>query len=104
MHPVLRHLIDTNFEDLAGSRVDGRIAITDDLINKGLHEVIASLTRPAPAPPAPKPAPTPYAETDQETTEMPDPKLLLRKLDVEKLQYRTEAGRTVLEIACAVKK
>ena len=106
MDPVLRHLLDTDFADLAGSRIDGRIAITDELINKGLHEAIATLTRPpAPAgtaaPASPPPAPTPY---DDKTTELPDPKALLRKLDVEKLLYRTEAGRSVLEIACAVKK
>ena len=108
MHPVLRHLLDTDFADLAGSRIDGRIAITDELVNKGLHEAIATLTSPAsaakttaPASPPPAATPTPYAE---KATEMPDPKALLRKLDVEKLQYRTEAGRTVLEIACAVKK
>lgn len=108
MHPVLRHLLDTDFADLAGSRIDGRIAVTDELVNKGLHEAIATLTRPAapakttaPASAPSAPGPTPYAD---KAVEMPDPKALLRKLDVEKLQYRTEAGRTVLEIACGIKK
>lgn len=102
MHPVLKHLIDNDFRDLAGSRVDGQIALSDDLINLGLHELIAQLTAPA-APPqtagaatAASPAPT--------GTATPDPKALLRKLDVEKVHYRTEVGRTVLEIACAIQK
>ncbi|WP_116106663.1 hypothetical protein [Lewinella sp. IMCC34191] len=109
MHPVLQHLMDTNFEDLSGSRVDGRIAVSDDLINLGLHEVVAMLTKSSAAPagktesPAPESTPTPYDSTEKKAA-TPDPKALLRKLDVEKLQYRTETGRTVLEIACSVRK
>ncbi len=110
MHPVLKHLIDTDFEDLAGSRVDGRISITDDLVNLGLHELVATLTKSSPSPernaPAspPKETPTPYDTEITKEDATPDPRALLSKLDVEKLQYRTESGRTVLEIACAVRK
>ncbi|MGB3799520.1 MAG: hypothetical protein WA952_06860 [Lewinella sp.] len=110
MHPVLQHLMDTNFEDLTGSRVDGRIAVSDDLINLGLHEVVAMLTKPAASArtssetPKTDSAPTPYDSDSEAKVSTPDPKALLRKLNVEKLQYRTETGRTVLEIACSVRK
>ena len=108
MHPVLEHLIKTNFSDLNGSRVDGRIAVSDDLVNLGLHELVATLTKPAPsgmpAKPAQKAEPAPYENAPADPAPTPDPRALLGKLDVEKLQYRTESGRTILEIACAVKK
>ena len=106
MHPVLQHLINNDFEDLSGSRIAGTVAVSDDLVNLGLHELLALLAQrkdPAPAS-APNPTPAPYDETSDTTAQLPDPQALLRKLDVEKLQYRTEAGRTVLEIACAIKK
>ncbi|WP_116125670.1 hypothetical protein [Lewinella sp. IMCC34183] len=102
MHPVLQHLMNTDFADLEGSRVEGTFAVSDDLVNLGLHELIAQLvTAPASAPAA---APAPYDSTPTEKTAAPDPKALLRRVDVEKLQYRTEAGRTILEMACAIKK
>ena len=112
MHPVLEHLIKTNFADLQGSRVDGRIAVSDDLINLGLHELVATLTKSSSAGPspssapaqAPKEEPAPYGNAPTKPEPTPDPRALLGKLDVEKLQYRTESGRTILEIACAVKK
>ena len=110
MHPVLEHLIKTNFSDLSGSRVDGRIAVSDDLVNLGLHEVVAMLTKPSGpgtfAAPASTQAsePAPYGNDPSPEVSAPDPRALLGKLDVEKLQYRTESGRTILEIACAVKK
>ncbi|NJB86610.1 hypothetical protein GGR26_002378 [Lewinella marina] len=100
MHPVLQHLIDNDFRDLAGSRVEGQLSLSDDLINLGIHELLAQLTAPAPAPPAPTEVPSPKPQT---TTPAPDPRALLGKLDVEKLNYRTETGRTIVEIACAIK-
>ena len=100
MHPVLKHLIDNNFSDLEGSRVEGTLAVSDDLVNLGLHELIAQITAPAAARPA---APAPYDTPSEEGEPAPDPRAVLRKINIEKLQYRTEAGRTVLEIACGIK-
>ena len=93
MHPVLQHLIDTDFSDLRGSSVEGQFAVTDELVNLGLHELIGQLTKPAPSTTA-----APAAPPAKKTAELPDPKLLLRKVNIEHLRYRTEAGRTVLEI------
>ena len=100
MHPVLKHLVETNFNDLNGSRVEGTIAVSDDLVNLGLHELIAQILAPASPP---KEAPAPYDTATEAAEPAPDPKVLLRKLDIEKLHYRTESGRTVLEIACGIK-
>ncbi|WP_420461208.1 hypothetical protein [Neolewinella sp.] len=97
MHPVLQHLIDTDFSDLQGSSVEGQFVVTDELVNLGLHELVSQLTKPASAT-----STAPAAPPASQTTELPDPKLLLRKVKIEHLQYRTEAGRTVLEIKAGV--
>ncbi len=99
MHPVLRHLLDTDFADLKGSKISGQIALTDELINLGLHDLLGQLTKaaaPASDSPAPASAPKPTGPA------LPDPKLLLQKLQVAHLKYRTEAGRTILEIEAGV--
>ncbi len=100
MHPVLKHLLATDFADLAGSRVEGTFAVSDEMVNLGLHELMAQLK--APASPL-KAAPAPYDSSVADPEPAPDPRALLGKLDVEKLNYRTEMGRTVLEIACGIK-
>ncbi|MCP9236597.1 hypothetical protein [Lewinella sp. JB7] len=98
MHPVLKHLIETDFSDLSGSRVEGQIALSDDIINLGLHEVLNQLRRaPTPENVAPASPPRPAAANT-----LPDPRLLLSKVDVEHLKYRTEAGKTVVEIKAGV--
>jgi hypothetical protein len=97
MHPVLSHLIETDFADLAGSRIEGQIAVTDALINAGLTDLIGQLTRPAsPTPSAPASPPKPFPE--EATTTVPDPKVLLQRVKIEHLRYRTETGRTILEV------
>ncbi len=93
MHPVLQHLIDTDFSDLQGSSVEGQFAVTDELVNLGLHELVSQLTKPASST-----STAPAAPAGDKTTVLPDTKLLLRKVKFEQLRYRTEAGRTVLEI------
>ncbi|MBB4078730.1 hypothetical protein GGR28_001343 [Lewinella aquimaris] len=98
MHPVLKHLIETDFADLNGTHVEGQIALSDDIINMGLHEVLSQLRQPA-VPKDTAPAPPPAANTSES---MPDPRVLLSKLKVEHLKYRTEVGKTVLEIKAGV--
>jgi hypothetical protein len=98
MHPILKHLIDTNFSDLTGSRLEGQIALTDDIINLGIHELLNQLTQPS-VPENHAPAAPPTSSTRGATkAAMPDPKLLLQKVKVDHLKYRTEQGKTVLEI------
>ncbi len=101
MHPVIQHLLDTEFADLRGSRVEGQIALTDELVNLGLHDLVAKLTQPAVAS-ATTPAPASAPATKPAAPALPDPKLLLQQVKIEHLRYRTEAGRTILEIKAGV--
>ncbi len=95
MHPVQKHLFETNFKDLAGTRIEGTIALSDELINLGIMDFLSGLksgaASPAPSASSPAPAAAPAA--------MPDPKELLAILDIEKLKFRSEAGRILVDIA-----
>ena len=93
MHPVQKHLFATNFRDLAGTRLEGTIALSDELINLGLGELLAQLKTSTPDSDAP-----PAAKKAAPTSALPDPQALLALLDVKKLQYRTGEGRTFLEV------
>ena len=41
MHPVQKHLFDTNFKDLDGTRIEGTIALSDELINLGIMDFLS---------------------------------------------------------------
>lgn len=99
MHPVQKHLFATNFKDLAGTRIEGTIALSDELINLGIMDFLSGLQSGAVAS-APKVAsPAPAAAPD----EMPDPKALLALLDIEKLKFRSEDGRILVDVAAGLK-
>ena len=100
MNPILQHLLDTNFNDLKGSKVDGQLVISDELINLGIHDVLTQLKSPDPAPAAAPKEAAKGASTDE--VSLPDPKEMLRHVTIDHLKYRTEAGRTVLEIRAKV--
>ena len=95
MHPVLKHLVATDFADLSGTKVEGQIALSDELVNLGLMDVLAKLKADDPAA---NTASAPASAPPKATEAMPDPAILLRKLKIDHLKYRTENGRTVLEI------
>ena len=97
MHPVLKHLLDTDFKDLSGTRIEGQVALSDDLINQGLHDVMTMLRQPAGNQGTEKAA-VPKTTAPASSAQLPDPKLLLQKLNVEHLKYRTEVGKTVVEM------
>lgn len=98
MNKLLKHLIDSDFADLAGSRIEGRIALTDEVVNLGLHEMLAKFG-PSASPENDAPASAaPDATATEKPEAMPDPKLVLQKIKVEHLRYLTEDGRTILEI------
>jgi hypothetical protein len=98
MHPVQKHLFDTNFKDLAGSKLEGTIAISDELINLGIMDFLNGLKSgaendaPKETPPAPAAAPS-----------MPNPKDLLALLDVETLTFRTGEGKAMLDVKVSLK-
>lgn len=93
MHPVEKHLLDTELAGLEGTRIEGTIAFSNDLVNAGLLEMLAKLKAPA----------APQTTTDTTSSARPattpiDPAALLKKLDVKVLRYRTEAGKTLVDV------
>ena len=96
MHPVQKHLMETEFSGLEGTAIEGTIALSDELINLGLLEALAKLK--AAGQPTTVKASTEAAGTQQAAEAELDPQALLKKLTVEKLKYRTEAGRTMVDI------
>ena len=104
MNPVLQHLINTNFSDLRGSKIDGQLALSDELVNLGIHDFLAQLKSP-PSQPAPAPKSASGSAPDGRASDeagLPDPKEMLQHVTIDTLRYRTEAGRTVLEISAKV--
>ncbi len=98
MHPVQKHLMDTDFRDLAGTRIEGTIALSDELINLGLMEVLAQLKTMGAASTITAPTEAAATRATVEAEPSVDPKALLKNLQIDQLEYRTEAGKTVLEI------
>ena len=111
MHPVQKHLFDTNFKDLAGSSLQGTIAVTDELVNLGIMDFINGLqgARSAPATAATSPdsaLPTESGLADASPAaapELPDPKALLAHVDIKVLKLRAEQGRLLLDVDVAMK-
>jgi hypothetical protein len=98
MHPVQKHLFDTNFKDLAGSKIEGTIAISDELINMGIMDFLNGLKSGAESDAAENPNPAPAAAPNA-----PDPKKLLALLDVETLKFRTEKGKAMIDVKVSLK-
>ena len=98
MHPVQKHLFDTDFKDLAGSKLEGTIALSDELINMGIMDFLNGLKSEAgsEAPENPSPAPAAAPTT-------PDPKALLALLNVETLKFRTGEGKAMLDVKVSLR-
>jgi hypothetical protein len=99
MHPVQKHLFDTNFKDLAGSHLEGTIALSDELINLGIMDFLSGLKSSADTTASKKLSKAPAAAP----TAMPDPKQLLAILDVETLKFRSAEGRIFVDVAAGIK-
>ncbi|MEO0732046.1 MAG: hypothetical protein AAFZ52_04380 [Bacteroidota bacterium] len=95
MHPVQKYLFATNFRDLAGAKLEGTLALSDEIVNLGLGELLLALKTTSA---------TPGADATHKTSSpSPDPKALAGLLEVEELQYRTEKGRTLVDIKTSLK-
>jgi len=96
MHPVQKHLFDTNFRDLSGTRLEGTIALSDELINLGILDFLQQLQKPdAAAAPVKEDRPA-------SSSSLPKPEDLLKMLTIEEVKYRTEAGKTLLDIKAGI--
>lgn len=93
MHPVEKHLFDTNFKDITGAQLEGTIALSDEIINLGFGELLGQLN--ATANTSSKTGASPKTESPVAT---PDPQAMLQLLNIQQLKYRTETGKTILEI------
>lgn len=98
MHPVQKHLFDTDFKDLAGSKLEGTIAVSDELINMGIMDFLNGLKPGAGPDAAEKPSPAPAA-----APATPDPKKILALLNVETLAFRTGEGKAMLDVKVSLK-
>ncbi|OAV46161.1 hypothetical protein [Lewinella sp. 4G2] len=99
MHPVQKHLMETEFSGLEGTAIEGTIALSDELINLGIMEALAKLKaagQETTAKGTTEAAGT-QAAAQAEDAEI-DPKIFLKKLNVDKLHYRTENGRMLVDI------
>lgn len=90
MHPIQKHLFDTNFKDLEGTRIEGTIALSEELINLGILDFINSLKTATPDPAS--------KSSDAAPAAAPDPKALLALLDFEKLQVQMVKGKILVEV------
>ena len=95
MHPVQQHLMDTDFAGLNGTEIEGTVALSDELINLGIMEVLAKLK--SAGQPKPVKATTEAAGTRKAGEPEMDPQQLLQKLRVDEFTYRTEQGKTMLD-------
>ncbi|MEM1359972.1 MAG: hypothetical protein AAGF89_17325 [Bacteroidota bacterium] len=98
MHPVQKHLFATNFKDISGAQIDGKFALSDELINLGLGELLSQIKTNDSASAA---GGTP--STTNNVVLPPDPREMLQLLDVKKLEYRTAVGKTILTIKASLR-
>lgn len=96
MHPVQKHLFDTNFRDLSGTKLEGTIALSDELINLGILDFLQQLQNPD------KTTATAKSDAPEKSSSMPNPADLLKVLTIEEVKYRTEAGKTLLDIKAGI--
>ena len=99
MHPVEQHLFATNFKDLAGTRIQGTVALSDELINLGILDLLQGLKG--------EPSSTSTAESkkaDSVDAARPDPQAMLGLLDIDQLTVKAKEGRIFLEVDVELKK
>ena len=93
MHPIQKHLFETNFRDLNGSSIEGTLAFSEELINLGVMELLQGLQNDK------KEAGAEVTSTPiKGDTSLPDPKELLKLVSVEQLTLRMEQGRLLVDI------
>ncbi len=93
MEDLIKDILDRQLQDFAGAEVRGRLAIADGVVNEVLQAFIRSATATT-GTAEPTAVPDPTAPAGPAI----DPQQLLRWLQIDRLAYRTEAGRTVLEL------
>lgn len=96
MENVTKRLFDHQLRDIAGTRVAGKICVSDPAVNEIIGELIATLTQTG------KKAEAQH-QISGKGTALPPPADLLKALSIDRLHYRTEEGKTILEINVGIK-
>ena len=99
MHPVQEHLLRTNFRDLAGTRIEGTLALSEELVNLGVADFLQRLQTSAAAGEGAAGAAKSVATPGEAT---PDPQQLLQLLTIDQLAVRLEEGRMKVDVEAAL--
>lgn len=97
MDELIHKIISNQLRDFAGTRVEGKIVLSDELINEVLTLGRQSLvTKPE--------ATAEQSAAPSEAVPQLDLPQILGFLKIEKLQYRTEKGKTIIEVKGGIPK
>lgn len=96
MHPIQQHLFETNFRGLSGTRIEGTLALSEELINLGILDLLQGLRATSPPPTADVPSAKATAPAG------PDPQALLQILQVDTLQIRAEKGKVLVDVKAGI--
>lgn len=94
VHPVLKHLIQTEFRDLEGAAIEGQLCLTDAAINLGLGEAVKNLI--------PTDGGHKNSGSSVPGSSLPDPSVFTKKVRIGRVHYRTETGKTIVEIKASL--
>lgn len=90
---MLQRLLNNQLADLAGTRIEGQIVLSDALMNEAIQLGLKEIATPVNT-----------EKAAVSTVDFPviNPRDLLAALTIEKLNYRTENGKTTLEIKAGI--
>jgi hypothetical protein len=91
---MLQRLLNNKFTDLAGTQIEGQIVLSDALMNEVIKIGLQEMSAP--------PAETTVTETVAADAPAVNPRDLLAALTIDKLNYRTENGKTIIEVKAGV--
>lgn len=93
MHPIKKHLFDTNFQDLTGSKIEGTLALSEELVNLGVMDLLQGLQgQPQDT------EPEIPSIRKKPTAPPPDPKEILKLVNFEQLKIRMKKGEILVDI------
>ena len=94
MEHILQNILDRKLQDFKSARIKGQLCLSDELVNEVLRlsvkEMTSEVAKPAHSEAEGKPQP-------------PDLPTILSYLNIEKLNYRTEASKTIIELSANLK-
>lgn len=99
MEAIIKGILERELRDFSGTRIAGQLVLSDQLVNEVLHLGIKQV----------KGMTSEVAKSAQKTTtDAPSPtdgldiKEIIDRLQINKLEYHTEKGQTVIELAAGL--